>query len=187
MMSSPFLLNKNREGLPEKIYTDYSVDNDIVEYAEVEKVKMVGKKDTDFIIVTEVVEISRTPRRELINSYRDDVGILNILQKMALSGDQSLLNQTKRIGYGASGEVDSLGRDLEPVVDVTAYQVDRVDALETIKTTKASAKVGLPEELTDGLGFDGLAQLSDDKINAYLENVKKQILAAKEAAKEGDK
>lgn len=185
MISNPFLSNPKREGLPKKIYTDYSVDKDIVEYAEVDEVTITGDKKTDFVIEKKVVEVNRYNRAAYVDSFRDDVGILNILTKMALSGDPELLNQTKRVSLGGCGDVDATGRPLEEICDVSDYQVDRIDALEKIKATKQNYKDGLTDELADK-SYDQLAKMSDADIDAYLANKKAEILAAKAAAEKGD-
>lgn len=185
MRLNPFESSDDRTGLPKKIFTDFKADDGeyIVEYNIIQKVKKLGEKDTDFVIINTVEETNRINRQEYINSFRQDVGILNIIEKVRLSGDVTLLNQSHRVGYGASGEVDSLGRDLEPVVDVIKYQVDPVEGIEIIKqSTKIPGT--LDPELTDGLSFEGLANLSDEQIDAYLAKKKDAILAARKAAED---
>ena len=185
MNSSPFLLNAKSTGLPTPTVTNFD-DKDIVEYGVVQKVKKLGEKDTDFVIEEEVVETNRYNRQEYINSFRNDVGILNIIEKVRLSGDTTLLNQNPRVPLGPSGKKDSLGRDLEPVVDVIGYQVDRIDALESVKKTRQAGTNGLPSDLIKGLSFDGVAHLSDAEIDTYFADLAAKAKAAKAKEKEGE-
>jgi len=185
MNSSPFLLNAKSTGLPTPTETNFD-DKDIVEYGVVQKIKKLGEKDTDFIIEDVVVETNRFNRQEYINSFRNDVGILNIIEKVRLSGDATLLMQNQRACLGASGEKDSLGRDLEPVVDVMDYQVDTIDAFETVKKARQAGTNGLPDDLTKGLSFDGVANLSDDEIDTYFAGLAAKAKAAKAKEKEGE-
>lgn len=159
------------KSLPKAVETNYQKDGDIyvIEYGVKERVKMVGEKDTDFVIEKDVVEISRTKRQDLLDSQSDDVGIMNIIKKVALSGDTSLLNQTKRVGYPGV-DTDALGRPVEDVVDITKYQVDRVAAFEAYKKGSALYK-SLPDELKGKLSLEGVANLSDEAIDAYVKGM----------------
>ena len=166
------------------VETDYHKDEDkyIIDYSEIEKVKLTGEKDTDFIINKEVVESSRINRQDYIDSYRDDVGILNIIEKVRLSGDVTLLNQTGRVGF-AGTEKDALGRPVEDVADFTNYQVDKIEALNAYKKGRESLS-DLPTDLKANNSFESIAKMSDDEINKYIEKKVASILAAQK--KEGE-
>lgn len=166
-MSNPFQPIP-KEKKPNVVVTDYNKDSDkyVIEYGEVERVKITGKKDTDFVIKKDVVEINRTLRQEILDSNADDVGILNILEKVRTSGDGTLLNQTHRVPM-AGAEKDALGHNVEPVVDVTKYQVDQVAALESYKVG-AAAFESLDPDLKKKLNFEQVANLSDQEIDAYI-------------------
>lgn len=160
------------------LHTD--VDKYIIEYGVKQRVKMLSDNDDDFVIVDEVVELSRTDRQKYLDSQSSDVGILNIIKKVQLSGDVTLLNQTGRVPV-ACHEKDSLGRDLEDVVDISNYQVDKIEAFESIK--KGTSEISdLPDDLKKGLSFEGIAKMSDDDINLYFS----KLAAAAIAAKKGD-
>ena len=179
--------------LPVPTVTDYHKDEDdyIIEYQEVRHVKVIGDKDTDFIESTTVEECSRVNRQDFLNEQTGDVGILNIMKKMALSGDTSLLNQTNRSAIPGS-EKDSLGRAVEDVVDLTRYSnIDKIDALNGFKKG-AEVYSNLDEDLKGKKSLEEVARLSDAEINDYLKSKIDAITsevaklrAAQDAAKEG--
>ena len=180
MVTNPFVPIKDK---PKVVETDYHKDGDkyIITYAEIDKVKMTGEKDTDFVVLTEVKEVDRTDRQAYLDSQSNDVGILNIIEKVRLSGDITLLNQTGRVPLAAV-EKDALGHDVEPVVDITAYQVDKVEALESYKFG-AAAFESLDPELKKKMTFEQVAKMSDAEIDAFLKARQEALLAA---SKKGD-
>ena len=182
MNSNPFS-KIDKKSLPLPCETDYHKDCDvyIIDYAEVEHVKSIGEKDTDFIITKSVEECSRVNRQDYLDEQASDVGILNILKKIALSGDTSLLNQTKRVGLPAV-EKDALGHDVEQVLDLTAYSVDKIEAFNAYKHG-AEVYQNLPEDLKGKLSMEEVAKLSDEVLNAYLRDKSEAILSA---SKKGD-
>ena len=179
--------------LPTPAVTDYHKDEDdyIIEYQVVRHVEMIGDKDTDFIETTTVEECSRVNRQDFLNEQSGDVGILNILKKMALSGDTSLLNQTHRTSLPGS-EKDSLGRAVEDIVDISRYSnIDKIDALNGFKKG-AEVYSNLDEDLKGKKSLEEVARLSDAEINDYLKSKIDAITsevaklrAAQDAAKEG--
>lgn len=177
-MSHPFQpIPKEKQ--PKRCYTDYCKDSDvnIITYMEIEKVKMTGDKDTDFVISKEIIVDDKVNRQKYLDSQSNDVGIMNIIEKVRLSGDASLLNQTGRVSMAAV-EKDSAGHDVEPVVDVTRYQVEQIDALESYKIG-AAAFDSLDPELKKKLSLEQVAKLSDAEIDAFLNGRKAKIEAAK--------
>ena len=174
------------ENKPVACVTDYNKESDkfIIEYSEVDHVKVTGEKDTDFIIDKRVHEVSRTPRQEYIDSFRDDVGILNIIEKVRLSGDATLLDQTHRVGVPGS-EKDALGREVEDVADYTAYQVEKIQALEAYKKGVATARQLQAIEGFSGLSFQELARMKDDDIDVVVTSIL-QKMEQEKAPKEGN-
>lgn len=167
----------NHSELPVGTVTDYHKDEDnyIIEYQEVEHVKLVGDNDTDFIKTVTVEECSRVNRQEYLNEQSGDVGILNILKKMALSGDESLVNETHRVSLPGL-EKDALGRPVEDVVDISNYQVDKIDALNSYK--KGAAVFGsLDPELKGKKSLEDVAKMSDKEIEDFISNKVKAIYA----------
>lgn len=157
--------------LPKCTKTDYHTEKDvyIIEFQEVEHVKMLSDKDTDFVKTIEVEEVSRTKRQDYIDSFANDVGILNIMKKVALSGDESLINQTNRRSLPGNEE-DALGRKVEDIVDLTSYSdLDRVEALNGFKKG-ASVYESLDPALKGKKSLEQVAKMSDDDINAYIKS-----------------
>lgn len=187
-MSSPNQLLENNIidpcSKPIPSVTDYHKENDdfIIEYAEIEHLRKVNEEDdTDFVVEKVVEEVSRTPRQAYIDSFANDVGILNIIEKVRMSGDATLLNQTKRVPMKVVGK-DALGHDVEAVVDVSAYQVDQVAALESYKIG-AKAFDSLDPDLKKKLNLEAVANLSDEEILAY---VKGKAVALAPKQEEGE-
>lgn len=162
---------------PKHTETDYHKESDkyIISYDEVESVRILSDKESvstkeeiekDFIVNKKVKEVDRVDRQKYLDSQAGDVGILNIIEKVRLSGDMSLLDQTHRVSMSGS-EKDALGHDVEPIVDVTQYQVDRVAALESYKTG-AKAFNDLDPELKKKMSLEQVAKMSDAEIDAFL-------------------
>lgn len=185
MLNNPFSPLKDK---PKATETDYHTEQDdfIITYDVVQKVKITGEKDTDFVIKEEVVEVDRTNRQDYYNSMADEVGILNIIEKVRLSGDATLLNQTGRVAI-LSDEKDALGRNVEKIVDVSKYQVDQIEALEQYKKGAASFE-SLDPELKKKLSFKEIANMSDSDIDAFLKARydAAKIAAEKKAAEKGE-
>lgn len=174
MLNNPFCPLKEA---PKHSETDYHTENDeyIITYGEIDSVKILTDKESidpkkeienNFILNKKVKEIERVNRQEYLNSQAGEVGILNIIEKVRLSGDMTLLNQTGRVPMSSS-EVDALGHQVEPIVDVTKYQVDQVEALESYKTG-AKAFDALDPELKKKMSLEQVAKMSDAEIDAFL-------------------
>lgn len=156
----------------------YVPERDIVHYVRVNKlvkasVDEKGNVDPDDYVVEETSEVSeRVNRQDYINSFREDVGIENILKKVALSGDVSLLNQVQRPVL----PVDEKG--FEPIQDATLLQEGEkaiADVGDQMKKTYAS----MPAELTKGRGIEKFLSEVDEK---EILDFAKSYIAAKQAA-----
>lgn len=182
-MSNPFV-PLIKEEKPTVVKTDYHKDGDtyIISYDEVQKVKMTGEKDTDFIIEKEVVETGRINRQDYIDEQGQEVGIMNILEKVRRSKDETLFDQTGRVGY-PSDEVDALGRPVEKIVDVTDYQIDKVEGLERYKKG-VQAYNELDPDLKKKKKLSGVAKIKDEDLDSYINDIVTQRLAALTSKKE---
>ena len=190
MLSNPFVPLKEA---PKHTETDFHKDGDkyIITYGEKESVRILAdekdvdlKKDIDnYTVNKSVVEIDRVDRQEYLDSQSNDVGILNIIEKVRLSGDATLLNQTGRVPMAIVGK-DALGHDVEEIVDVTKYQVDQVEALESYKVG-AKAFDSLDPELKRKMSLEQVAKMTDSEIDAFLK-VKIDAAKPKEKAAEGE-
>lgn len=190
MSTNPFV-NVDKKKMPVGTITDYHKDEDvyIIDYAEVKHVKMVGDKDTDFVENIVVEEIGRTNRQDYYDEQSGEVGILNILRKVAFSGDDSLLNQTHRVSIPGS-EKDALGRPVEDIVDLTDYSgVDRIQALNKFKEG-AAVYQDLDPALKGNKSLEEVAKMSDDEINQYIKNsvdaYLSQVAAARSSEQKGE-
>lgn len=176
-----------KEVKPVACETDYHKEDDLYirEFSEISRVKMTGKTDKDFVLIKDVVVTSKVKRQDYIDSYRDDVGILNILEKVRLSGDVALLDQTHRIS-NPGVEKDALGRPVEDVAYFAPYQVDKVDALESYKKGVNSSKVLGSVEEFDGLSFKDIAKMSDQEVLDAITKMRSRMTPKSEVKKEGE-
>lgn len=141
----------------EKDKIDYEV-RDVLISANFDKD---GKVDEDdYVVEKKAVEVGRVDMQEYVNSFREDVGIANILKKVALSGDVSMLNQVERTAL----PLDEDGKEM--IQDVTALQ----NGDETLAKIGDNMKKGyeeLPEDLKAGRSLE-----------KFLETVSKEEIAA---------
>lgn len=164
----------DRELAPTSTQTDYHKDEDVymLDFANVDHIVKIGEKDTDFVIDSRVEEVGRVKRDSYIKSYENEVGILNILEKVRKTGDLSLFNQVDTPVI-ASHEKDSLGRPVQDVVDITRYQVDKIDALESFKKGAVSF-ADLPDDLKGKMTMKEIAHLSDEEILKYIDGLRQK-------------
>lgn len=124
--------------------TKYS--KDIVSYGRTDRLVKAGllengELDTEnFIVEEKVVETERINRQDYINSFREDVGIENILKKVALSGDTTLLNRVKRDPLPLAADGKEIIQDITPLQE----GIDNVGAIgDNMRKTFAA----LPKDL----------------------------------------
>lgn len=129
-------------------------DNDIVEHLIIKKGVPIGE-DGEVSVVEDYIETKRYNRQEYINSFRDDVGILNILKKV----NAGLLNPAT---VACSFDTKA------PINDISNIPTDVGDALNLVdQAHKLYAK--LPAELRAGLDFNTFCQTFDQaKFDAYI-------------------
>lgn len=147
---------------------------DIVNYVRKNVVKKVGDGDSDYVLEEIVVEDSRVNRQAYIDKDANQVGVLNILEKVRRSGDMTLLNQTG-LTFEASGDLDSLGRPLGKIQDYSNAPKSIGEALKAVEKGAASFE-GLKAIFGD-TSFDALASMSPEeitaKVNAYVASKQK--------------
>lgn len=108
------------------------------------------------------------PIKEYIESFADDVGIQNILKKVAMTGDKSYLNQTGR----SSLETDENNR--EPVQDYTDAPMSKTDAFNAV-AAGVRAYDALPEEIRGQMSFAQFAEgFGQVQYEQYIEELKKK-------------
>lgn len=128
---------------------------DIVEYAWKQKVKKVGEGEDDYVVYEEVEEVSRVNRQAFIEKDADQVGVLNILEKVRRSGDMTLLNQT--------GALIPDG-----VQDYTKAPSSLGEALKAVETGGNSFTA--LKEIFGDTSFEALANMSTDQLESYLQS-----------------
>lgn len=153
----------------------YVPEEDIVHYIRKQKLTKAaidekGNVDPDDFLVEEViVEDERVNRDDYINSFREDVGIANILKKVALSGDVSLLNQVQRPILTP----DENG--FEPIQDATILQEGETKIAQVGEEMRATYSA-LPDELKKGRSIEKfLGEVDQKEIEAFA----KAYIAAK--------
>ena len=109
------------------------------------------------------------PIKEYIESFADDVGIQNILKKVAMTGDKSYLNQTGR----SSLDVDEDGR--EPIQDYTDAPMSKTEAFNAV-AAGVRAYDALPEEIKGQMSFAQFAEgFGQKQYEQYIEELKKKF------------
>lgn len=140
----------------------------IVTRKVIDAVTMTGEKDTDFVLKKKVVETSKVDLDEYVNSFAEDVGILNVFRKVAATGDTTLINERTRV----PGKVDENG--FEEINDISKVPSDYMDVKKAVDSAN---NVKLDPELKKAL-----QNMSDAELNEYI----KTRYAKKEEKKEED-
>lgn len=145
---------------------------DIVTSEIQDKVKVIDAKNGEYVIEEVAVETSRIDTQEYIDSFKDDVGIENILKKFQLVNDPDLLVQVKRPTVPVADD------GMEFVQDYTGLPSDEETALNLAKKAQAEF-ASLPSELVKGRSFNEFAKTcTKEELVSFLASLKK---------KEGDK
>lgn len=160
--NNPFIGRNDNQVFPGH---DYS-EKDLAFAVEVEKVKKTGEGDQDFVVLKELKIDKVVNRQDYINQFQDDVGILNVLKRVAKTGDESLINQRPV----ASG-----------YMDLTNMPHDIISAAEKIDQANALYEK-LPDDIKSKLTKDDLIKIN----NLDLYNAIENYVAQKKQVKEGD-
>ena len=149
-------------------------DNTIITWKEVKEVVKTGDGKHDFKIECKLVKAEEVNRADSINSYSGDVGIQNVLKKIALSG-KDLASVVEAGTYASKQKGDY-------VVDISKAPSDTFEALDEVEKGLAAHKK-LPNELKKGKRFDEFAQtVKTEDLNAYIESqVQKRLAQLKKA------
>lgn len=133
-------------------------DNDIVEHLIVKKGVPIGDEG-EVSVVEDYIETKRYNRQEYINSFRDDVGILNILKKV----NAGLLNPAT---IACSFDTKA------PINDITNVPTDVGDALNLVDEAH-KLYATLPAALRAGLDFNTFCKTFDQaKFDAFMASQK---------------
>lgn len=168
------VINKNGEFVLKKRHFKGQVfksskENTIITWKEVKEVVKTGEGKHDFVIKCKLVKAEEVNRAESINSYSGDVGIQNVLKKIALSGKE--ISSVVEAGTYASKQKG------DRVVDISKAPSDTFEALNEVeKGFKVYQK--MPDEMKKGRRFDDFAtNFKDADFNAYIEAQVQKSLA----------
>lgn len=167
-------------GISENDHRDFSEDKDIVEYETYDAVVKTGDGDEDYILEPRVRESARYNRQDYLNSQSNDVGILNIIKKVQMSGDNTLLQQRTRASVHTTVAPD--GTVLEDIQDYTGVQKD-IYAVQQASEKARASYASIDPEIKAGTSMQTLADMSD----ADLVKLIGRIDAARAAKANGDK
>ena len=118
------------------------------------KVNKLSKDDDSVFDVVEEIEITDiVDRQDYINQYQDEVGILNILKKVARTGDMSLLNQCKT-GQG---------------VDLTDMPEDFLQA-KALYDEALAAYDQLPDKIKAGMTAEEFVNVTAEKLGGNIKD-----------------
>lgn len=144
------------------IDTSDHTDDDIVEHLIIKKGVPIGD-DGEVTVVEEYVETRRYNRQAFINSFREEVGIVNLLKKV----NAGLLNP----GVLAAN-FDMTG---EKILDISNVPTDVGDALALVDQAHV-LYAQMPADLKAGMDFNTFCKTFDQKkFNAYIESKKVKV------------
>lgn len=143
---------------------DTSAAKNIITSEAQDRVKVIDKKTGDYVIESEVVLTEKIDTKEYINSFKDDVGIENILRKFDLCKDPELFNQTKRVSVSIAED----GKEL--VQDYTGVPTSEEEALRLAKRAKSEFD-NLPSDLVKGRSFKDFAETcTKEELLAFIQS-----------------
>jgi len=155
---------------PEHTQTDYTKDKDIVGYTEEDYIVKTGEGDKDFIVKKRVVEFERKNRQEYINSFTDDIGVLNVLKKCALSNDESLIKQRPDGAF----------------MDATGFPTCKEDIYNTVEKG-VTAFDKLPDDIKKKMSMEQFVNsFGQEQFDELINSKVQEILAKKEAKQKSE-
>lgn len=142
---------------PKIIDTSDHTDDDIVEHLIIKKAVPIGDEG-EVSVVEDYVETRRYNRQKFINSFRDEVGIVNLLKKV----NAGLLNP----GVLAAN-FDMTGQKILDISDVPTDVGDAMALVDQAHVLYAS----LPGDLKAGMDFNTFCKTFDQKrFNDYIQS-----------------
>ena len=160
-MANPFLASKVKT-----IFTK-DFDEFYIDYEVKQVVKKVGDGEEDFIIEDKVIEHKRDIRQE-INSQADQVGVYNLMKRIALTGDDSLMPEP----MPKTGVTSDFTGVPDNLLDADLLAKQRIEQFNA-----------LPDSLKKGRSFEEfMSTFNQEEFNVWLKSMMPQ-----EEKKEGDK
>lgn len=124
-------------------------------------------------VIYEPKFIRKYSQKEYIASFADDVGIQNILKKLSISGDKSILNQTGREPLCPNG-------GLEPVQDYSNVPSSKAEAFNLVAAGVA-AYDNLPADIKGKMSMEQFVKdFGQAQLDAFVESVKAKYASTSE-------
>lgn len=171
---------KKRRVIPGQVFPDPEKDT-IKVWKEVKEIEKTGEGKSDFKIHCKLAVAEEYNRADHINSFSGDVGIQNVLKKVALSG--------RDIGSVIESGAFQSKQKGDHVVDISKTPQDTFEALNQVEKGIKGWK-GIPDELKKGRNMAEFAKtFNADELNSYIEAQVQKRLKKKEPQQEekGDK
>ena len=139
---------------------------DIVHYMRQEQIVSVDENDPGKFVTKEViVESERFNRKEYIASFSDDVGIQNILKKVAMTGDPSHLCQIQR----ASMPIDQEDPNKREIVQDFTPLADGETGAAILGDNARKLFAALPSDLVAGRSYEEFIKtVTQTEIDAFV-------------------
>lgn len=146
--------------------------NEIITYKVVNYIEKTGDGENDFVVKQKMVIANKVNRADSINSYSGDVGIQNVLKKVALSGeDLASVVDSGKFYSKQKGLVD-LSEVPDNVVEAYKKVEDGVKAFDNLPKDlkKKSSMAHFASEVTN----EEIYKYIDAKIEAITKASKKE-------------
>lgn len=147
------------------IFPDYEKEKDIISYEVVDVVESTGETNRDFIVKQEVVETSRVNRQNYFDEQAKGHSIYEIIDKVLLTGDRTLLLKGDSGLYG----------------DFSKMPMDQADAFANREAIIAALNKLDPELVGDDL-YKFLQKVTPEDVEKFYAD---KAAAAASANKEG--
>lgn len=144
--------------------------SDIVHYYMKDVVKKVGEGEEDFVIEQKLEEYDRTPRAEYINSFKNDVGIKNMIRKAIANGQDPAVCFRAKGGY----------------VDLTKAP-NSITELEQSLQSADKAYENLPKDLKKAHSKSEAHKITREEIEQYVAKAVAAHFGSKSSEVKGDK
>lgn len=179
MSVNPLTLNNPFAPIPKEALArqldPIQYEKTVKEYFLIPYSEAVDGNEENIVIKFKPVLKNEYDLKDYIESFADEVGIQNILRKLSLSGDKSILNQTGREALCPDG-------GLEPVQDYSNVPKSKTEAFNAVAAGVAAFD-NLPDDLKGKMSMAQFAELvGQEELDKYIAGI-----VAKNMPKEEDK
>ena len=164
--SSPFAGRSDNFVAPKKVYDPVIIDTYLKEV-----VVKTGEGNDEFFVDKVLSECGKKDRQKFLDAQAEDVGVLNIIRKAALSGEDVT---DGRFGMKQQGfvDLDQMPQTLEATINL-AQEKERIWK-------------NLDPELKQNLSFEAFCQsINDEKLTEYVKaKINKNVVKTEEKSEE---